>query len=252
MFRARVAAAAAAVALMAASLGAQQPGSVPRLADGKPDFSGVWWSGGIGVKQNTLEQLERLYKPEARAIKDKLTEDDDPTLRCIPFGYPRSMTLPANQQFQIVRTPGLMVILNEYFHGFRAIPTVGRPHPEDIVPTYLGDSEGRWEGDTLVVDVTGFNGQIWLAGGNARPTPTSTSGWFTTDALHIVERWRLVDKETLEYQATVEDSKILTGPWTTPVIRVKRAPEVKIREAMCLDTTTYSLTPKGQQERSKP
>lgn len=244
-------AAVAAVTLTTVSLVGQSPGAVPRMSDGKPDLSGVWWSGGIGVKQNTLDQLERLYKPEARAIKDKLTEDDDPTLRCIPFGYPRSMTLPANQQFQIVHTPGLIVILNEYFHSFRVVPTDGRGHPEDTFPTYLGDSAGRWDGDTLVVDVVGFNGQIWLAGGNARLTPTSSSGWFTTDALHVVERWRRIDLDTLEYQATVEDPKILTGPWTTPVIRVKRAPDVKIREAMCLDTTTYDLTQKGRQERSK-
>jgi hypothetical protein len=247
----RVAVAAVMVALAAAPLNAQTAGAIPRLADGKPDFSGVWWSGGVSVKQNTLGQLERLYKPEARAIMDKLTEDDDPTLRCIPYGYPRAMTLPSNQQFQVVHKLGLIVILNEYFHSFRVIPTDGRPHPNDVVPTYLGDSEGRWEGDTLVVDVIGFNGQIWLADGADKPNPTSTGGWFTTDALHVVERWRLVDAGTLEYQATVEDPQILTGPWTTPAIRVKRAPDVKVREAMCLDTTTYGLTQKGRQERSK-
>jgi hypothetical protein len=71
--------------------------------------------------------------------------------------------------------------------------------------------------DTLVVDVTGFNGKIWLADAADKPTPTSTGGWFTSDALHVVERWRR-----------------------------------RIEEAMCLDTTTYSLTEKGRQERSKP
>jgi hypothetical protein len=251
MFAVRVAVGAVIVALAGPTLEAQTAGAVLRLADGKPDFSGVWWSGGVSVKQNTLGELERLYRPEARAIMDKLTEDDDPTLRCIPYGYPRAMTLPSNQQLQIVHKPGLMVILNEYFHSFRVIPTDGRPHPDDIFPTYLGDSVARWEGDTLIVDVTGFNGQIWLADGADKPNPTSTGGWFTTNALHVVERWRLVDAGTLEYQATVEDPKILTGPWTTPAIRVKRAPDVKVREAMCLDTTTYGLTEKGRQERSK-
>ena len=252
MSLARAAICVAAIALGAAPVLAQAQAAMPRLADGKPDLSGVWWSGGVSVKQNTLDQLERLYRPEARAVMSKLTEDDDPTLRCIPYGYPRAMTLPSNQQFQIVHKAGLMVILSEYFHGFRVVPTLGRPHPADVVPTYLGDSEGRWEGDTLVVDVVGFNGQIWLADGADKPTPTSTGGWFTTDALHVVERWRLVDRDTLEYQAIVEDPKILSGAWTTPAIRVKRASEVKVREAMCLDTTTYGLTEKGRQERPAP
>jgi hypothetical protein len=242
----------AAIVLTAVSIAAQSPAAVPRLADGKPDFSGVWWSGGVSVKQNTLAELERLYKPEARAIMNKLTEDDDPTLRCIPYGYPRAMTLPSNQQFQIVHKPGLIVILNEYFHSFRVIPTDAAAHPADIFPTYLGDSVGSWDGDTLVVDVTGFNGQIWLADGADKPNPTSTGGWFTSDALHVVERWRRADADTLEYRATVEDPKVLTGPWTTPVIRVKRAPDVKVREAMCLDTTTYGLTQKGRQQTAKP
>jgi hypothetical protein len=242
----------AVIVLTAVPNAAQLPGAVPHMADGKPDLSGVWWSGGVSVKQNTLAALERLYKPEARAIMNKLTEDDDPTLRCIPYGYPRAMTLPSNQQFQIVHKPGLVVILNEYFHSFRVIPTDGATHPADIFPTYLGDSVGRWDGDTLVVDVTGFNGQIWLADGADKPNPTSTGGWFTSDALHVVERWRRVDADTLEYRATVEDSNVLTGPWTTPVIRVKRAPDAKIREAMCLDTTTYGLTQKGRQQTSKP
>ena len=253
--------AAAAIALVPVSSIAQSPppGQVPassapapRLLDGKPSLSGVWWSGGVNVKANTLGELERLYTPEARAKMNQLTEDDDPTLRCIPYGYPRAMTLPSNQQFQIVHEPGQMVILNEYFHSFRIVPTDGRGHPEDMYPTYLGDSVGRWEGDTLVVDVTGFNGKIWLADGADKPNPTSTGGWFTSDALHVVERWRRIDLDTLEYQATVEDPKVLTGPWTTPRIIATRAPNGRIAEAMCLDTTTYGLTEKGRQEKLKP
>lgn len=238
------------VEIIAVSVTAQESDgvSVPHLTNGKPDFSGVWWSGGIGMEENTLDELERLYTPEARTRMGQLTENDDPTLRCIPFGYPRAMTLPSTQQFQIVQVPGLMVILNEYFHSFRVIPTDARDHPDDIYPTYLGDSVGRWDGDTLVVDITGFNGQIWLADSTDKPTPTSTGGWFTSDALHVVERWRRIDIDTLEYQATVEDANVLSGPWTTPRITVKRAPNGRLTEAMCLDTTTYGLTEKGQEE----
>ncbi len=237
-----------AIAVNAVSVTAQEPGAVPHLTDGRPDFSGIWWSGGVRVEEHTLDELERLYTPEARVRMEQLTEDDDPTLRCIPYGYPRAMTLPSTQQFQIVQVPGQMVILNEYFHSFRVIPTDGRDHPEDMYPTYLGDSVGRWDGDTLVVDVTGFNGEIWLADGADKPTPTSTGGWFTSDALHVVERWRRIDMDTLEYQATVQDANVLSGPWTTPRITVKRAPNGRIAEAMCLDTTTYGLTEKGREE----
>jgi len=232
------------------SVAAQEPDSlsVPQLADGRPDLSGVWWSSGIGVEEHTLDELERLYTPEARVRMNQLSEDDDPTLRCIPFGYPRAMTLPSTQQFQIVHVPGQMVILNEYFHSFRVIPTDGRDHPDDMYPTYLGDSVGHWDGDTLVIDITGFNGEIWLADSADKPTPTSTGGWFTSDALHVVERWRRIDMDTLEYQATVEDPKVLSGPWTTPRITVTRAPDGRLAEAMCLDTTTYGLTERGREE----
>ena len=238
------------IAANAVYVAAQEPEAVPvpRLTDGRPDFSAVWWSGGVRVEDNTLDELERLYTPEARVRMNQLSENDDPTLRCIPYGYPRAMTLPSTQQFQIVQVPGLMVILNEYFHSFRVIPTDGRDHPEDMYPTYLGDSVGRWDGDTLVVDVTGFNGEIWLADGADKPTPTSTGGWFTSDALHVVERWRRIGMDTLEYQATVEDADVLSGPWTTPRITVKRAPNGRIAEAMCLDSTTYGLTEEGREE----
>jgi hypothetical protein len=102
------------------------------------------------------------------------------------------------------------------------------------VPSFLGHSAGHWEGDTLVVDVTGFNGKTWLqsnAGGGA----DLKGGWMTSDALHEVERWRLLDVDTLEYQATIEDPKVLTGPWTTPKYLLKRAPpDVIPHEALCL------------------
>jgi len=88
-----------------------------------------------------------------------------------------------------------------------------------------------------------------LADGADKPTPTSTGGWFTSDALHVIERWRRVDLDTLEYQATVEDPKVLTGPWTTPKVTVKRDRDGVIEEAMCLDTSTYSFTEKGSKER---
>ena len=125
---------------------------------------------------------------------------------------------------QIVQRPGMMVVLTEYYHSFRLIPTDGSPHSADIIPTYFGDSAGRWEGDTLVVDVAGFNDKTWLADARDRPTPTSRGVWLHSDALHVTERWRMLDADTLQYQAVVEDPKMLTGPWTSPLHTVKRQP----------------------------
>ena len=159
----------------------------------------------------------------------------------------------------MVQAPKETLVFTEYIYsGYRTITTDGSPHPKKIVPSFFGDSVGRWEGDTLVVDVTGFNGKIWLPGVASNPQPPSTGGqaggrggrgqtagdegggagggWITSDALHEVERWRLLDADTLEYEATVEDPKVLTGPWTTPKSLLKRAPaDVVIHEALCLD-----------------
>jgi hypothetical protein len=112
----------------------------------------------------------------------------------------------------------------------------------DVLPSYFGDSTGRWDGDTLVVDIVGFNGKTWLADARDRPTPTSKGVWLHSDAMRVVERWRMIDADTIEYQAVVEDPQMLSGPWTTPRKTLKRQPFNKIGEGMCFDTTTYDLT----------
>jgi hypothetical protein len=104
---------------------------------------------------------------------------------------------------QIVQTPTQIVMLYEYMNVFRVIP-LNAKHPDDIIPSYLGNSVGRWESDTLVVDVTGFNDKTWLAG----------TGTFHTDALHITERFTRVDKDQINYEVTMDDPNVLTKPWT--------------------------------------
>ena len=218
-------------------------GPVPRLSDGKPDLTGVWApapGGGDG-----LAQLEKLYNQKAQARIQQLGEADDPLLRCLPYGVPRAV-VSSPWPFQIVHRQGMMVVLTEYYHAFRLIPTDGSPHAPDVLPTYFGDSAGRWAGDTLVVDVTGFNDKTWLADARDRPTPTSRGVWLHSDAMTVIERWRLVDADTLEYQAVVTDPQVLTGPWTTPTRTLKRQPFKKIGEGMCFDTTTYDLAQGGK------
>jgi hypothetical protein len=214
-------------------------GPTPRLADGKPDMTGVWVT--AGQKDNGLDRLEKLYNAAAQKQQASIEEADDPLFRCLPYGVPRSI-LSSPWPFQVVQRVGTMLVLTEYYHAFRIIPTDGSPHTPDALPTYFGDSVARWDGDTLVVDITGFNGKTWLADARDRPTPTSRGAWIHSDALHVVERWRMVNADAIEYQAIVEDPKMLTGPWTAPTVTLRRQQEIKkIGEGMCFDTTTYDL-----------
>ena len=110
----------------------------------------------------------------------------------------------------------------------------GRTRAEQyLFPSHLGDSTARWEGDTLVVDVISFNGEGWLASAQDKPTSASTGVWLTSAAMHVVERWRRIDADTLEYRATVEDPEMLTMPWETPTITFKRQSTDRIEEALC-------------------
>ena len=228
---------------------------VPRTPwDGKPDLTGVW-GGPVPAartptgeeRRSNLDLLARAYQPWALQKSNGLEYQEDPRLHCGPYGFPRyiglvSLAAPRNAFYfllQIVQAPKETDVLIEYIYsGYRVIPTDGSPHPKKIVPSYFGNSVGHWDGDTLVVDVTGFNGKIWLDSGKLGPRPPGDigGGSITSDALHVVERWRLVDDDTLAYQATVEDPKVLTGSWTTPNYLIKRAaPDFFIHEALCLD-----------------
>jgi len=228
--------------------------------DGKPDLSGVWGgplpADGTATaeeRRQAASDLSRLYQPWALERTNSLKYTEDPRLHCAPYGFPRYMSIvslvaPRKSFYfllQIVQAPNQIATLIEYMSSsFRVIPTDGSSHPANLVPTYFGDSRGRWEGDTLVVDVTGTNGKTWLAGSlvpqNQAAQGSLTAGMgpggtMTSDALHVVERWRLADKDTLEYWATVEDPKVLTGVWTTPKYRVRRAaPGTTINEALCV------------------
>ena len=202
---------------------------VPRTSwDGKPDLTGVWQGANLNARTYGLAELDRLYQPSAKEKMKTLTEKNDPIRRCSVYGYPRRMA--TSVPIQIVQGVGVMILLDNRPHIYRYIATDGRKHDEDVFPSYQGDSVGRWEGDTLVVDVIALNGGVWLAGAQDQPSSTRTGGWITSDAEHVVERWRLLDANTLEYQATVEDPKVLTGPWTTPKIALKRSPLRKLED----------------------
>ena len=215
----------------------------PRTADGHPDLNGPWEppqlpisahqdsagnfyidapaeKGGTAPKLDATpaEQLQHVvdpnpppYKPELLAKVRELASDkvkNDPEFRCKPLGVPR-----AGAPRQIVQTPKLVVFLYDAQEGppgsFRLVPTDGRSHRTDVDPSYFGDSIGHWEGDTLVVDVTHFNDETWLAG---IPGSQGASGYFHSDALHVVERYTRTG-DSLRWEAMVEDPNVLTKPW---------------------------------------
>jgi hypothetical protein len=163
----------------------------------------------------------------------QITAQDDPTARCAPPAFPRAAMF--GHPVQIVQSPGFAFVFTEAYPVTRIIPTTGRAHTSEqyLFPNYMGDSTARWEGDTLVVDVISFNGEGWLAGPQDRPTSASTGVWPTSQALHITERWRRIDADTLEYRATVEDPQMLTMPWETPAVTLKRQPVSRIQEVLC-------------------
>jgi hypothetical protein len=117
-----------------------------------------------------------------------------------------------------------VVILSEFYGAYRSIPTDSRPHLGQDIRLWQGDSRGRWEGNTLVVDVTNVNALNWL----------DRVGNFYSTAAHVVERWTLVDADTIHYVATVEDPKVFTRPWTMAfgVVRNKQ-PGYELMEQAC-------------------
>jgi hypothetical protein len=203
----------------------------------EPNLTGVWKGESLGASAGrdtfNLAKLEELYKPEARERMKQLSAKDDPTMRCAPPPFPRAAML--GHPVQIIQRPGFAFLMTEAYPVFRIIPTTGRPHTSEqyLFPNHMGDSAGRWEGDTLVVDVISFNGEGWLASSQDRPTSASTGVWPTSAALHITERWRRVDADTLEYRAIVEDPDVLTMPWETPTVSLKRQPVDRIDEVLC-------------------
>jgi hypothetical protein len=199
------------------------PTPIHRTADGKPDFSGMYQHGAGGANYG-LEQHEKtaLIPGGAGVIVDppdgKLPMQDwarvevesrgrpergydDPTAHCFPSGIPREYYVP--QPMQILQPAGYVVFLFERM-TWRAVPLDGRPHAPDSVRLWEGDPVGHWEGDTLVIDTTNFNGKTWL----------NQNGEMVSYAEHVVERLTPVDGDTITYEATVTDPVVYTRPWT--------------------------------------
>jgi hypothetical protein len=178
----------------AAASSAQRQTTVPRLADGKPDLSGLYQA-----ERNVRLVGEVTLVPGAESFRIvEVTERDAGTSDdCLPPGVPAATMLPF--PLQIVHKPDVLAILYEAYHQFRIVP-VGRDHAEYLAPAWMGHSVARWEGDTLVVDVRGFNDR------------TVVAGYRHTEELRVTERFRRTAYETIAYEAIVEDPSVFTAP----------------------------------------
>jgi hypothetical protein len=181
-------------------------GPVPRLADGKPDLSGPWAPNALRINNNISSSVKDIplqpWAAELLKLRRANIGKDDPEGFCLPPGVPRTNTTPF--PFRIVQSGLIVIIYEGGAHLWRQIFMDGRPHPKDPNPTWLGDSIGRWEGDTLVVDSVGFNGKSWI----------DAAGLPTTESLHVIERFRRIDRGYLEIEHTIDDPKAYTKPWT--------------------------------------
>ena len=211
------------------------PYHAPRTGDGKPNLNGIWqalntanWDieahaaapgliaelgasmavpGGLGVVEGEIP-----YKPEALAKKKANYTDRlklDPENKCYLPGVPRGTYMPF--PFQILQSQKHIMIVHEFAGAVRTIYMENQtPAPAD---SWMGWSNGRWEGETLVVDTTGFNDSTWF----------DRAGNFHSDALHVVERYTPTGPDHLLYEATIEDPKVFTRPWKISMPLYRRA-----------------------------
>jgi hypothetical protein len=224
--------------------------NVLRTADGKPDLNGIWQAVGT-ANWNLLDHQARtgpvlelgavLAIPAGRSVvegneipyqawaaaKQQENYDNwltrDPEVKCYLPGLPRATYMP--YPFQIVQTSNNDILMAyEYASASRLINMgTGEPPPVD---TWMGQSAGRWEGDTLVVDVTGFNDQSWF----------DRAGNFHSEALHVVERFTPLTPDLVDYQATIEDPKVFTRSWKIqlPLYR-RREANAQLMEFKCVE-----------------
>ncbi len=247
-----------AIVLIATFPAAGQTYRAPRAPDGHADLNGIWQTineanfdieghmarpamalrkgpygpvpaapvlalgavGSVPPSLGVVEGGELPYKPEALAIKKKNQEDwlnKDPEIKCYLPGVPRATYMP--YPFQILQSNSAMTFVYEYDGAVRNI-YFKDPGPPPL-DSWMGQSVGHWEGDTLVVDVTGMNDQTWF----------DRAGNFHSDKLHVTERYTRVSPDVIHYEATIEDPEVFTRPWkmSMPIYRRQE------KNAMILD-----------------
>jgi len=198
--------------------------AAPKMPDGKPDLSGIWAAADNKYLQNlAADGIEVPFQPWAEKLYRDRSENlgkGRPSERCLTHGVTDFDALGIN--WKIVQTPGMIAVLYEAYNHYRQIFLDGRPLPKPTQPAYLGYSVGRWEGETLVVETTGFNDVGWLDDG----------GHPQTEALHVTERFRRRDFGHMDLQLTIDDPKAYTKPWG-PTLRLNFQPDDELMESIC-------------------
>ena len=237
--------------LLGASIATAQTADyrAPRTGDGNPDLNGIWQSintanwdiephaAGPGI----VRQLGAVaaippgrgivdggsipYRPEARAQRDENFAkrlELDPEIKCYLPGVPRATYMPF--PFQIIQSGQHVMIVHEYAGAVRTIYMENHTLPP--APSWMGWSNGSWDGESLVVDTRGFYGQTWF----------DRAGNFHSDALHVIERFTPRSDDTLLYEVTIEDTNVFTRPWTMSMPLYRRVePNAEILEFRCVE-----------------
>jgi hypothetical protein len=215
--------------------------AAPKGGDGRPDLSGIWMPdfgsappippGTVIVSSQGAPASLQFWRTKAEPIlmtpwAQSIFQERDrgfgvgrPSEKCLPHGIPDAMLV---NNFKIVQHPGLTLILYEEFARFRQIFTDGRAHPKDPNPAWLGYSIGKWDGDTFVVDTTGFNDRSWL----------DDAGHPHSDALRTVERFHRRDFGHMDLEINIDDAKAYTEPWAATV-PFRLLPDTELIEDVC-------------------
>jgi hypothetical protein len=225
--------------------------AAPRASDGKPDFSGMWTFGealpcppfltddiGDCLEKSPISQFAAdlnkavpgglPFQPRSLEIlKQRKEHGLDPHVKCMPSNFPRMFTLPHITKF--VQTRKLLVLINEFNASYRQIFMDGRPLPRDPQPSWNGYSTAKWEAGTLVVETNGFRDDLWM----------DMAGTPLTDAATVTERFRRPNFGTLEIDATVNDPKAYTRPWSMKMVD-KLVLDTELIDEVCLENETSS------------
>jgi hypothetical protein len=251
---------------------------IPRMPDGKPDLNGIWQAlneanydledhmarpamalrpgpygpvpvtpvlalGAVGAVPPGMGIVDggRIpYKPEALVKKKENQEhwlERDPEIKCYLPGVPRATYMP--YPFQIFQSPSAIFIAYEYAGAVRNI-YLDDPGPSPV-PSWMGQSIGRWEGDTLVVEVTGFNDSTWF----------DRSGNFHSEALRVIERYTRISPDVIRYEATIEDQNVFTRPWTIRMPLFRRT-DRELMDFKCVEFVEELIYGKWRKTPLKP
>lgn len=243
------------LALVAVTVSGQSL-EIPRAWDDRPDLNGIWqaigtahWDiqdhpagggppemgaiGAIPPGQGVVVGNEIPYQPWALEQRQQNFENrytEDPEIKCYLPGVPRATYLP--YPFQILQGTNKIMMVYGFAEASRTIH-MDKENPEPSpIDSWMGRSHGRWEGDTLVVDAAGFNGQSWF----------DRAGNFASDTLHVVERYTYLGRDALMYEATIEDPNVFTRPWTIRMPLYRRLEEgAQVLEFKCVEFTESML-----------